>query len=889
LNAGANPNEKDNDGSTPLHQAVASGRLDIVSALLKAKVDVNAKDATEATPLNLATMQKQDEIALLLLEHGADPNIPNEQAFTPLHYASAYGELKTASALIEKGANIKAVTKEMSTPLHQAAFNGHANVVKLLIEKGAEMEFGNSKALHLACFNGHAAVVKILLEKGAYVNCTDEELSTPLHKATYNGHVECLRILVEVGKADLNCKDAEGATPLHKAAFSAKDECLQYLLSKGAEVDSEDNCQGTSLHNAAFRGHATTAELLIKSKASINKGDDRGATPLHLAALGNGLDCLKFLIKQGANVEAIDIGGMTPLMYSVGHLDIVKYLLTQKLDVNRTDKKGRSALLHAIVKRHEEVAKVLIEHGADPNKKDNEGRIPIELVSPAFKEIINDAVKMRQKGAFDEKTQAKFAEAVKRFNTKPKTGVEYLISEGLADKNNFAQDMAFFLQKENDTLSRKVMGEYLGTKENVEVLKAFTNRLNFEGMEFDQALRVFLTKFRLPGEAQMIDRCMQRFSARYCENNPDFFPDEDTAYIIAFSLIMLHTDAHNPNVKDKMTKSQFIKNSHGFWAGQDPPQEFLERMYDSIIENEIKLDSDDLVVIEKKGWLKRQTDGRNKKWSPRYFVLKDQVLYYYKTQDDSDNPNGLIPLENVVVKPREEKKKIVRFALAAADGGPIKSCKMEKGKLMQGNHKELFFTAENHKDNEEWIEAIRGSIANNPFYHLITKRMEELSNTKSTNAAVNFQEIYDLALLCQSCATGDEAAIKDTYGPYVLVVDQVMGIKFMVITNGDYKRTQIVLTGKCTYLFAIGGRVRDEKNGIQRWVHGALGSTSASHAGGTGIEALCIQHFFLLFFLLAFRYHKFSPLPPQPVTKLIFIVTNYVIIGVDAEKKHSFE
>lgn len=68
---------------------------------------------------------------------------------------------------------------------------------------------------------------------------------------------------------------------------------------------------------------------------------------------------------------------------------------------------------------------------------------------------------------------------------------------------------------------------------------------------------------------------MERFAIRFVENNPGVFPNQgeeiskkiadnsDTAYILAFSLIMLNTDAHSPHIKQKMTKEQFIKNNRG--------------------------------------------------------------------------------------------------------------------------------------------------------------------------------------------------------------------------------------------------------------------------------------------------------------------------------------
>ncbi len=66
-------------------------------------------------------------------------------------------------------------------------------------------------------------------------------------------------------------------------------------------------------------------------------------------------------------------------------------------------------------------------------------------------------------------------------------------------------------------------------------------------------------RLRLPGEAQKIDRMMERFASHYCASNAEVFTNPDSAYLLAFSLIMLNTDAHNPAIKNKMSKAQFIK------------------------------------------------------------------------------------------------------------------------------------------------------------------------------------------------------------------------------------------------------------------------------------------------------------------------------------------
>ncbi len=71
-------------------------------------------------------------------------------------------------------------------------------------------------------------------------------------------------------------------------------------------------------------------------------------------------------------------------------------------------------------------------------------------------------------------------------------------------------------------------------------------------MDFDQALREFLGHFHLPGESQKIERVLEKFAERYGEGNPGMFNNAVTAHVLAYSLIMLNTDAHNPSVKNKV-------------------------------------------------------------------------------------------------------------------------------------------------------------------------------------------------------------------------------------------------------------------------------------------------------------------------------------------------
>lgn len=121
-------------------------------------------------------------------------------------------------------------------------------------------------------------------------------------------------------------------------------------------------------------------------------------------------------------------------------------------------------------------------------------------------------------------------------------------------------------------------------------MHAFVDFMDFTQMPFTDALRMFLQSFRLPGEAQKIDRYMLKFAERYIAGNPNVFANADTAYILAFSTIMLNTDAHSPQIKKgRMTPAEFIKNNRGINNGQDLPEEFLINIYNEIHQNEIRM------------------------------------------------------------------------------------------------------------------------------------------------------------------------------------------------------------------------------------------------------------------------------------------------------------
>lgn len=179
---------------------------------------------------------------------------------------------------------------------------------------------------------------------------------------------------------------------------------------------------------------------------------------------------------------------------------------------------------------------------------------------------------------------------IEMFNKKPKNGIIYLQEQGLLGKS--IEDIAEFFHND-DRLDKHVLGDFLGEsdKYNKEVMYAYVDLFDFNRMDFVPALRKFLEGFRLPGEAQKIDRLMEKFASRYCECNSTLglFASADTAYVLAYSIIMLTTDLHSTQVRHKMTKVQYIRMNRGINDSRDLPEEYLSAIYDEIADNEIKM------------------------------------------------------------------------------------------------------------------------------------------------------------------------------------------------------------------------------------------------------------------------------------------------------------
>jgi uncharacterized protein len=250
--------------------------------------------------------------------------------------------------------------------LAEAVKSGSRETVERLLKSRVDVnatEVDGTTALHWAVRGDDFETARALLKAGAKVNAANRYGVTPLSLAAVNGHAPMLELLLKAGAA-ANAALPEGETILMTAARTGDPESVKLLLNYGAEVNARDQWQGqTALMWAAAENHAEVVKLLLDHGAEID-------------TLSKKLEFPKFSFNGSTMVSTpMPRGAMTALMFAAreGALEGVRALADARANLNLTDPDGTTALVMAIVNVHYEVAKLLLENGADPNIADASG------------------------------------------------------------------------------------------------------------------------------------------------------------------------------------------------------------------------------------------------------------------------------------------------------------------------------------------------------------------------------------------------------------------------------------------------------------------------------------------------------------------------------------
>jgi hypothetical protein len=135
---GADVNEKNKQGWTPLHFATVRGKTECAEVLIAKGAELNPRTGTEKTPLHFAASRGFLEITVLLVESGGDITAQDDEGWSPLHYAAEKDKVDVATYLIKQGAEVDMPSTRGGTPLHEASASASPEMIKLLLENGAD-------------------------------------------------------------------------------------------------------------------------------------------------------------------------------------------------------------------------------------------------------------------------------------------------------------------------------------------------------------------------------------------------------------------------------------------------------------------------------------------------------------------------------------------------------------------------------------------------------------------------------------------------------------------------------------------------------------------------------------------------------------------------------
>ncbi|KAG8412093.1 hypothetical protein J3459_015975 [Metarhizium acridum] len=232
---------RDSDSETILSLAARCGVTSMVELLLKRGARVNNSGGV-STPLHEAVHVGHVEVTELLLDNGAELDVEDKNGRTPLSIAAAKGKTTLLQLLLRRGAgvNFKAKCNGLA-PLHRAAEKGNVTTTELLCARGGDInirdELGQT-SLHKAVEYEKNTVVKLLCARGADVNIRDSAGQTPLHKVAWfpsNRQTDIAKLLIASGS-----HTHEGRTPLFLATSGGNSDIAQLLLSRGADGNAID-------------------------------------------------------------------------------------------------------------------------------------------------------------------------------------------------------------------------------------------------------------------------------------------------------------------------------------------------------------------------------------------------------------------------------------------------------------------------------------------------------------------------------------------------------------------------------------------------------------------------------------------------------------------------
>lgn len=275
--------------------------------------------------------------------------------------------------------------------LFQAIRRGEISAIRKVLDRDPKLigtvDENGSTPLILAAYWAGAAEVKELLARGADPNAKNDSGVAALIPATDN--LESTRMLVEAG-AEVNARTEAGDTALIVAAQRAGGaRVVEYLLDKGANLKTATNDGATALHRAAECGDVDVLKLLVDKGADVDaqrKNPFGGQSPLASAVVFGHGAAVRYLLSKGAKANIGD-AGLSRAVFQ-GNVEIVKALLEAGVEVKNRGNQAFPgfggfepilALACFSYNADPQIVRMLLDRGADPTAKSQQGQTPLEL------------------------------------------------------------------------------------------------------------------------------------------------------------------------------------------------------------------------------------------------------------------------------------------------------------------------------------------------------------------------------------------------------------------------------------------------------------------------------------------------------------------------------
>jgi ankyrin repeat protein len=312
--------------------------------------DVNARDRDENTPLMVKAKKGKFHSCRELIKNGANPNVTNRIGCTPLHLAIPSGSLKTVKVLLDAGARVNG---GKFNDISNAIKYGKYEIAKLLVDYVDSPVYVWIDLFELLA-EGQDELIVCLIKKGKTFR------ETLLHAAVEKNSVEVVEALIKAGANMDSVRDKYGDSPLDIAIRLGLTDIVEMMIEAGA-LPNERSYAIAKLYWPGLISLQTILKNDFSYTTDYSFDYDNAVVKGNLSYLENDykigvreFDCLEV----AANYD---------------HLKIIEFLIKAGDHVNDRYYKGRTALIHAVMNGRFQAAKLLIQHGADPNIKDKFG------------------------------------------------------------------------------------------------------------------------------------------------------------------------------------------------------------------------------------------------------------------------------------------------------------------------------------------------------------------------------------------------------------------------------------------------------------------------------------------------------------------------------------